>query len=85
MAVMGDAERKTVWAEFMQELSKDGESIGLTKAQLRAAIDAADQWASDNAANFNAALPTAARNSLSTPQKARLLMVVVGRRWKVGV
>lgn len=81
MAIMGDADRFEVWADFMRQ----GETFdGLTKAQLRAAVDAADQWASDNALSFNSALPVAARTALTARQKSRLLAFVLLRRYNQG-
>jgi len=81
MAVLPDAERVTVWALLMRKFSDDKDSIGITKAQLRAAVDAADTWADANAAAYNSALPTAARNGLTTKQKVLILMYVITRRW----
>ena len=41
MAVLTDEQRKEIWAEFMERLSGDRDPIaGLTKADLRAAVDA---------------------------------------------
>jgi hypothetical protein len=50
-----------------------------------AAVNAADAWVDSNAASFNAALPVAARNGLTSSQKARLLMFVVSQRFLAGV
>lgn len=83
MAVLSDADRAATWAAMMRDLSVAAESCGITKAQLRAALDAADSWADSNAAAFNTALPAAARNGLTSTQKARLLLAVVRRRWEV--
>lgn len=82
MAVMLDADRAALHAEIMRGLIP---VVGLTKTQLRAAVDAVDQWCSDNAAAFNTALPVAARNSLTTSQKARLLALVALKRYDKGV
>jgi len=84
MAVMIDADRQAAWAEFMQELSAEREALNLNKNDLRAALDAVDQWVSDNAAAFNAAIPQPARANLTTSQKARLLMHVVRKRFVRG-
>lgn len=56
---------------------------GLTKAQIRAAIDAADQWSDDNAASFNTALPAAYRTAATAKQKAILQAIVSLRRYGV--
>jgi hypothetical protein len=83
MAVLPDADRVALWAEFMRDQSASRTPMGLTKADLRAAVDAADAWADSNAASFNTALPQPARNALTAKQKALLLMVVIRRRWEV--
>jgi hypothetical protein len=83
LAVLSNAERTALWAQLMRDLSDARETCGLTKPQLQAAVDAADSWADSNAASFNTALPVAARNNLTTGQKARLLAAVILRRWQV--
>ena len=85
MATMTNGDRAIVHTELMRDLSDAREPCGTLKADLRAAIDAADQWVSDNAASFNSALPVAARNSLTTSQKSRLLTAVIRKRFLSGV
>lgn len=82
MAVMTDPNRAACWADFMR--SETGTFGAMTKADLRAAIDAADQWCSDNAASFNLALPLTARTVLTATQKARLLAAVILKRYSTG-
>lgn len=53
---------------------------GLSAADLRAAINAIDDWADANAAEFNTAIPVAARTALNTKQKTQLLVYVIKRR-----
>lgn len=79
MAVLSDADRIAVWAEAMRQ----GEALGLTKADLRAAVNAIDAWADTNAGAFNTAIPQPARTALTARQKALLLMMVIRRRWEV--
>lgn len=79
MAVLSNAERAALWADVMRQ----GESFALTKADLRAAVDAVDAWADANASSFNSAIPQPARGALTTRQKALLLMFVIRRRWEV--
>jgi hypothetical protein len=62
--------------------SNDAE-CSITKSQLRAAIDATDDWIEANAASYNSAIPQPARGALSTKQKARLFMMVASRRFGV--
>lgn len=85
MAAMQDSDRIAAWADFQRDLSAVREVLSsLTKAQLKAAFDAADQWASDNAASFNAALPAAVRSNLTAAQKVRLLRDVLRKRLEKG-
>lgn len=56
----------------------------LTKAELRAAVDALDDYLNTNAATINTAIPLPARTILSSPQKAMLLNYVVLRRYGAG-
>lgn len=84
MAVLPDSDRTAIHAAVMREISKVGESLGLSKADLRAAINAMDAWANDNAAAFNASIPQPARGALTTAQKARLFSAVIRRRYEVG-
>lgn len=80
MAVLSDNDRADLVAVISRDLSYLREALALTKAQLRAAVDAADNWADANAAEYNAALPVAARTALTANQKARLLMYVIRQR-----
>jgi hypothetical protein len=79
VAVMNAADRAECHGNYMRNPDV-GELYGLSKIDLRAAIDAADDWVNANAAAFNSAMPLPARTALSTPQKARLLLWVV--RWR---
>ena len=85
MAVLSNAERAAVSAEYQREISTAAEPCSIVKADLRAAVDAADAWVDSNASSYNTALPVAARTGLTSPQKARLLMFVVARRFLNGV
>jgi hypothetical protein len=78
MAEMTSGQRAAVTTLLMSDVSRDRVPIGaLTKAQVRAAIDAADTWANDNAASYNAALPQPARTVLTAGLKAQLLTAVI--------
>lgn len=76
MAVLGDSERFEVWAQVMRELPMPG----VTKPELRAAVNALDTWLNNNNA-ANAALPQPARGALTVEQKAALLSYVIARRY----
>ena len=80
MAVLPDADRITVWTKLMRDLSDIRESIAVTKTDLRAAINAVDDWCDTNAASFNTAIPQPARAQLTASQKALLLAYVALRR-----
>jgi hypothetical protein len=56
------------------------EPISITKAELRAVINATDQWIDDNAAAYNLAIPQPARGSLSATQKTLVFVYVAMRR-----
>ncbi len=85
MAALSEAKRIEVWREVMDDLSRASEPVGaITKVELRAALDAADDWVEANKAAFNAALPAAAQAGLTAAQKSRLLNTVVKRRFQEG-
>jgi hypothetical protein len=79
VALLSDSDRAAIWAEFMRDA--DSPFGALTKADLRAAFNAADAWADTNSASFNTALPQPARGVLTAKQKAKLLMYVIARRF----
>jgi len=80
MAVLSESDRVEVWASYMRD---NVEAISVTKQDLRAALDATDQWIDDNAGGYNIALPVAARTALSAKQKAMLFMYVASKRFGV--
>ncbi len=83
MAVLSEAERVAAYQRFMSDASSVRALLSLTKAELRAAINAVDDWADSNASEFNQALPVAARTALTAKQKAMLLAYVILRRYEV--
>lgn len=83
MAVMTSPQRAVCAGKFQQSYT-NGENIAVVKADVRAALDAVDQWVSDNQASFNTALPTAFKNNATAAQKARLLQFVVDERFILG-
>lgn len=86
MAVLSDADRAALWAEYQRELSAEKQTLaGLTKADIRAAVDALDNFFNTNAATINNAIPQPARGALTVSQKARLLMFVIRKRYMSGV
>ncbi len=53
----------------------------LTKADFRDAINAVDQWWSDNAVTVNQVFPVAARNALTNTEKIGVFAYVALRRY----
>ena len=86
MAVMDEPSRTEASFDFQKALSRQAvrEELGVTKAELKAAVDALDQFLSDNQVAINNALPAAAKANLTTPQKARLMIYVVEKRYLTG-
>lgn len=77
MALDAEGRRRT-WAQLMR--SADLGSISITKADLRAAVDATDDWIEANSASYNQALPQPARSSLTADQKTLVFVYVALRR-----
>lgn len=84
MAILTDAGRTAIWKDFGEEISRARDGVGITKAQLKAAVDAIDSWIDANALSLNSAIPQPARGALSASQKARILALVVHRRYGDG-
>lgn len=83
-ASLPDADRHEVYADLMRLQSAELIHTGaITKSQMRAAVDATDQWISDNSTSYNNSLPLIVRNTLSNKEKARLFLVVAKRRFDI--
>jgi hypothetical protein len=76
MAVLDEANRFQVFAHALRLIA----FAGLTKPNVRAALDATDQWIEDNQASFNTALPQPFRGTASTAVKTLLFCYVAMRR-----
>jgi hypothetical protein len=84
MAALSNTDRAALHHWLMRDASALRQVFaGLSKADIRAAVDAADSWADTNAASYNLALPLAARTNLTAKQKAMLLEYVIRRRYEV--
>lgn len=77
MAVLSSTDRFRLMAAWMRD---NVEACGVSKADLRAAVDATDVWIDGNTSSYNTALPTAARTALSLQQKTLLFCYVAMRR-----
>lgn len=82
MALLDEPSRVEVWRDIMRDAAV-GTFGSLTKAELRAAVDAVDAWADANAAAYNSAIPQPARGVLTAKQKALLLMYVAAKRHNI--
>lgn len=79
MAVLDETNRARVCAQMMRQVEL-GSLTGITKTDLRAAVDGVDSWIDTNAAGYNSALPQPARGALTAQQKTLLLCWVAMRR-----
>lgn len=78
MAALPAADRGRCRNAIARYLSRLNESTGaFNKADLLAAVNAADDWVDANSAAYNTALPAAFRNGATAGQKSLLLAVVV--------
>lgn len=80
MAALPEPDRVEVTAKLQRLAQWLAISCGITKADLKAAVDATDTWIDSNQTSFNNALPVAARNSLSLTQKTLLFTYVSLKR-----
>jgi len=86
MAALSTTIRQQIWRGLMRYWSTQLETVaGITKSDLQAAVNAADDWADSNAASYNSALPTAFRTNATAAQKALLLAIVVLARYNAPI
>jgi hypothetical protein len=84
MAVMTTGQRRDCWAEMMEGWSRARQGIPVEKDDLLLAVNAIDQWISDQSTSFNNALPAVVRNALTTSAKVELFIFVLRRRFLNG-
>lgn len=84
MAVLSGADRQRISNGLQRHWSRLLEGLGLTKAELLAAVDATDNWIDTNQAAFNSALPAAAQSNMTATQKTLLFCVVAAMRVDLG-
>jgi hypothetical protein len=82
MAALTDSDRAECWAEVMRR--EDVGTLTISKADVRALMNAVDDWVVANATAFNAALPQPGRGALSSAQKALILSEIVLKRYVKG-
>jgi hypothetical protein len=84
MALLDETARARTWAHYLRNLT--GPISGVTKADVRAALDATDAWiesangAAAPATGYNSTLPQPFRGAASTDQKTVLFCFVAMRR-----
>ncbi len=76
MAALSSTNRDRILRGLMRRWSTLREETGLTKAELQAGKDATDEWINDNAADYNNALPAAAKTGLAANQKVLIFSIV---------
>lgn len=72
--LLTNAQRKRGWEIVMRQGLSPG---GVSKPELRAAVDAMDDWIEDNQVSFNTALPLPYRSDATTVQKIELFALVL--------
>jgi len=75
---LDELDRVDTWARWMQDNAED---TPFTKVELRAAVDATDDWIEANQASFVTALPASFRTQSTTAQKVQLFTYVTGKRF----
>jgi len=81
MATISDSDRSFCARRWVQEQFVDlALTANMSHSAIKAAVDAADDWADANAAAFNTALPTPFRTTASLGQKTALLAYVILKR-----
>ena len=83
MAALSDQDRADTSAAYQSDRAL-GVLGAVTKSDVRAAINAVDDWVVANAAAYNNALPAAAKAALTAAQKSMLLSYVVEKRYQKG-
>lgn len=78
---LSEQDRQRVHNGIMRYWSQEREAVtGITKTDLRAAINANDDWIDNNQAAFNAALPEPFRTQATLAQKTLLFCAVAAMR-----
>lgn len=80
MAVLSTQDRADLVGDIIKSLSLTRETVNAVKDDIRAAVDAADDWANTNAAAYNSALPQPFRGAATADQKSRILEAVIVKR-----
>lgn len=81
MATLDEADRQRVWRGLMRYLLFGWSGL---KADLRAAVDATDNWIEGNQGSYNVALPQPFRGAANDVQKTILFCAVALARVGIG-
>lgn len=81
MAALSQALKDAIRKEIGKRYSERRSPWPLNKADTDAMIATTDNWQDTNAAAFNTALPTAAKNNCTTPQKNEVFEIVAHVRY----
>lgn len=85
MAALSENDRQECYVNLMRDVELSAETYGtLTKADVRAAVDAIDQFLEDQKTTINNAIPQPARGAMTTKQKAKMLVWIVTKRYLTG-
>lgn len=76
MTILDNTQRTEVWRDLMRQAFRDLFPPTILKAELRAAVNAADDWI-----EANTALPQPFRGAASIDQKIALFQFVLLRRY----
>lgn len=74
-------QRIEVAHKLMQDASAIRELYPIAKTQVKACVDAVDDWLDANLTSLNNALPVGARAALSANQKQQLLLAILRKRF----
>ena len=84
MALMTNEQIEVVYRQFMENKSRRREPINIKKGDIKAAVVGLDGQFEASKADFNTALPPAARAGLSASDKAELGSLTLLERYHVG-
>lgn len=79
MAVLSDADRAATMREWVRDAYRDA-TANMSTEDIRAAINAVDDWTESNQASFNTALPEPFKSTATAKQKAQMLSFVALKR-----
>lgn len=83
MPTLPEETRERIWAGYME--SVPGFVGDCTKADLKNAVDALDDWITNSAPTLDAGIPEPARSALSPHQKTKLFLMIVEERYAEGM